>query len=87
MTIWKYEITPGRTVIKMPVGAKILWNQTLRAVPSIWVQVDPMNDTEERIFIVVPTGGRIPDNTQYIGTFIVQECLSPLVFHLFEETA
>lgn len=85
--IFKFELPMAvshRTTVKMPAGAKILTIQTQRNHPMIWAEVDPNSEYESRKFLIMNTGGEIPDGEfKYIATFQVDE--GSLVFHVYEE--
>jgi len=90
--IWKYDVPSspskaelggGRFDRQMPVGAKIVYFDKQHDVPHIWVLLDPDTpERERRNFLIVGTGGKIPDSTLYIGSW--QMSKGYLVFHLFE---
>lgn len=91
-TIWKFDIPAspskaeldgGRFDRHMPVGAEIICLDKQRGAPQIWALLDPDTaEREQRHFIIVGTGGRIPDKTTYIGSWQMSE--GNLVWHLFE---
>lgn len=84
--IWKYEISPGKHSIEMPIGAEILTIQTQKQVPCIWALVNPENKKELRHFEIYGTGHDIHLDMgiqrKYINTFQMWE--GNLVLHLFE---
>lgn len=84
-TIWKYPIPTTRDFdLDLPVGAKILTVHTQKDSPKIWVLIDPDMGSENRKFIIKPTGYSYFDskNLRYIGTFFLGN--ESLVWHLFE---
>lgn len=84
-TIWKYPIpVTGDFNLDLPAGAEILTVHTQGGYPKIWALVNPDIKTENRKFIIKPTGYSYFDskNMQYIGTFFLDDELT--VWHLFE---
>ena len=84
--IWKYPINTQDVdfVLEIPEGAKPLYFEVQRGVPTLWVLVNPNNKFEKRYFRIVGTGDTIEeeDNITYIGT--IQLADGDLIFHLFE---
>jgi hypothetical protein len=82
-TIWKYALHPY-TSHMMPVGAKLLSVHAQGSEICLWALVDTEAALEERKFVVVGTGHKVPENAgQFIGTALL--CLGVLVLHVFEE--
>ena len=93
--IYKYHLSEPKqiTYIKMPVGAEILCCKVQNNDPCVWAIVDKdYVNTEERIFLILPTGASIPEHPhlklpgEYIDTIQIHECGVELVFHIFEVT-
>ena len=83
--IWKYPINTQDVnfVLEIPKGAKPLYFESQRGVPTLWILVNPNNKFEKRYFRIVGTGDTIEeDNLTYIGT--TQLADGDLIFHLFE---
>ena len=51
--------------------------------PTLWALVDPDAPMESRRIRTYGTGGRVPDNLEWLGTFQLDG--GGLVFHAFEE--
>ena len=66
--------------ISIPIDAKILTLQLLELSPVIWIEVNPVYKRTLRYFQFIPTGGKIPQNSIYIGTIQTEE----LVYHLYD---
>ena len=69
--IWKFKIGLGNLVyVRMPIGAKVLSVGMQNTDITVWAEVTPYADLEERMFYVVSTGDRVPDKNkvQFIGT-------------------
>lgn len=82
-TIYKYKLQPGRTVLDMPDGAKVLTVQTQGDDVCLWALVEPNKPTTRRFFDVYGTGHQMPaDPGAYVATF--QMGGSALVWHVFE---
>lgn len=88
-TIWKFilDVTDVQ-IVAMPAGARVLPTVTSPDIIgrplSIWAEVDPDLETEERAIYVVGTGNPIPNAaTKYVGT-----CMQgSLVWHVYEAKA
>lgn len=84
-TIYKYKLTPGRTVIDMPDGAKVLTVQMQREDVSLWALVEPHKPVGRRFFDVYGTGHPMPsDPGDYVATFQMEG--GALVWHVFDAT-
>jgi hypothetical protein len=87
-TIYKYDLGSGTSAtFKMPIGAKVLCAQNQMERICIWAKVDNESEDEEREFIIIGTGNKIPDVINdniksYVGT--VQIRGGEFVFHVFE---
>ena len=49
---------------------------------SIWAFVDVESPPEDKQFLIVPTGGEVPEHGKYLGT--VHQ--NVFVWHIFQET-
>jgi hypothetical protein len=83
MTIWKYPLSAGRTIIEMPAGAKVLCCQAQGGAPCLWALVNTEYAPSRRVFHTYGTGFDVPPDLTYVGTF--QLSAGALVFHVFEE--
>lgn len=83
-TVWKYEISPGRSTLRVPKDPTFLACRD----GYMWLQVnsDPDCETEELTFEVIPTGGKVPLMSKHLGTFFIDSAAfgKTLVFHLYE---
>lgn len=88
MTIWKYTLNPGRTILEIPAGGQVLAAQVQHARLQLWVLVDPTAPLAVREFTVYGTGHPVTEDPgrqrTYIGT--VQMSGGNLVIHVFETT-
>ena len=84
-SVWKFPITsPGKVVIAMPKGSKVLCVQVQHGVPCIWALCDTDAKKKDRTFYAYSTGDVHGSNKcEYIGTF--QFNAGNLVYHVFEE--
>lgn len=81
-TIWKYNLTPGENVLKIPRGALALTVQIQYGKLVMWCIVDPEEPPEPRRFVIYGTGQSLSNcDSFYLGT--VQ--MADLVWHVFEE--
>lgn len=84
-TIWKYELEPGKNLLKMPAGAKPLTVQTQGGTPTMWALVKEDAPPEHRIISIYGTGHKMPDHPGvYLGTFQMSD--GALVWHVFDAT-
>lgn len=60
--IWKYEISPSNTTIKMPKHAEVLSVQEQNGLTCIWVLINPKNESKDYFFEIFATGQPIPTN-------------------------
>lgn len=83
-TIYKYPLTPGRTILALPSGAQALTVQMQRGEPFLWALVDTSKPPERRVFDVFATGHSVPDDARfvYVATFQMDD--GALVWHVFE---
>lgn len=82
-TIWKIPLaTADIQTIEIPAGAKILTLQIQYSEPAIWFEADTNSPLEERYFITIVTGYRIPNNAKYVGTY--QKNDGVFVYHVYE---
>lgn len=83
-TIWKYplEITDRQT-LTMPAGAHLLTVQHQHGHLTLWAEVDPAAEPEDRTIAIVGTGNPMPSGTTaYLAT--AQAWVGHLVWHVFE---
>lgn len=89
LKIYKYEVPSLPTddknfTIAMPVPAEVLDIQPQSSMFGvglmIWAKVNPDSEPVPRHFTWVPTGGDVPENHEYLGTFQVS---LGLVYHLY----
>lgn len=81
--VWKYILTPGTSLLDVPVGARVLSVANQRDSMALWMLIEPSEQKEMREFLVVGTDHNVdlPESTLFfIGT--VQ--FDWLVFHAFE---
>lgn len=81
-TVWKFPIPDvyNQIVVAMPTGARILSVAVQNGGPVLWACVDTTEPMFARSFAVVPTGGEVPSEACFVGTFF----RGPFVFHLFD---
>lgn len=80
--VHKAKIEYPKTEIRMPKGAKIIHVQEQFNIPCIWYECDPKQEMEERLFHHVPTGGEVPESSEFRGTFLLSG--GSFVLHLYE---
>ena len=86
-TIYKYKLQPGRTVLDLPDGAKVLTVQMQGDDACLWALVEPHKPTGSRFFDVYGTGHPAPaDPGDYVATFQQRNAWGALVFHVFDAT-
>lgn len=87
-TIYKYPLrTEELQFVKLPIGAEILCVKSQANDLCLWALVDNEAETEDRCFVVLPTGSEIKSHTEdlkYIDTVLWFN--GTLVFHVFEYT-
>jgi hypothetical protein len=79
-TIWKFELPRPVCHIDMPVGAKVIRVARQSSAICLWAIVESDNAVQKRLFATVGTGGPIPLDGLYLGTWDD----GPFVWHLFE---
>lgn len=79
--IYKYPIHEN-IEIELPADAQILSAQLQYGEPVLWILLDPSTPKTKRHIIGVGTGHQVPDNSNYIGTFQLND--GDFVIHLFE---
>jgi hypothetical protein len=74
-----------RFELALPAGAEILSVQAQANMPVVWALVDPEAPVKFRKFLLLNTGGIMPENMdyKYLGTYQLNG--GGLVFHLFEK--
>lgn len=80
-TVYKYPISKESIegTLMIPGGYKILHFNMQAYVPTLWVEVDPMEEEVEFNYAIFGTGWKISDEYEYVGT-----CLDgPYVWHLY----
>jgi hypothetical protein len=83
VTVWKYALTPGMTVIQMPAAAVPLTVGVQDGSLVLWALVAVQGQPETRVFLTAGTGHAFPAvSTQipYVGT----ASMGSLVWHVFE---
>lgn len=83
-TVYKYEVKPDNSAIKIPVGAEILHVGFQGSSFCLWAKIDTKANVELRSFHTFPTGGEIPQNMGLEWGFIGTGFINDLVFHCFE---
>jgi len=86
-TIWKYELSPGQQVIKLPKGANILSVTAQEEVVCLWAFVTPENEPEMRVFRILGTGDLINNEfseLEFIGTVQLDTLDNIVSLHVFE---
>lgn len=78
--VYKYELRPQNSIMKLPKGAEILTVQLQYGIPTLWALVDPENELEDRLIDIIGTGWEVTDNIKYICTYMD----GPFVWHAFE---
>lgn len=92
-TIWKFDISLAKVkhAVEMPLHAKIVHvgmkpqdTQSWGTIPvfSIWAEVETETSLRKtRTFYIVGTGHEIPDQSQHIGTMVMNDSY---VWHIYE---
>lgn len=60
---------------------KVLHVEVQHGTPCFWAEVDDSGEAEEYIIRHAGTGHMVPENSEYIGTFMQD----PYVWHLYME--
>ena len=84
-TIWKFplDIKAGPQNHMMPKGALFLSAQLQYGTPTMWFEVDPSHEKEERSFWLIGTGTPLPPSCKiFRNTFQFQ--YGQTVAHLYE---
>ncbi len=82
-SIWKFEVRlTSRSVVKMPIGAKILKCDMQNGSICVWALVNTSNDMVNREFEVYGTGHPVYDGIEehYLNTVIDGD----YVWHVFD---
>jgi len=74
-------LVEGSTRLFVHRGAKIVLVDHQIGIPAIWLEVETDQPREEREFIVVGTGHKIPSEYAHIGSFKSD----PYVWHIYEK--
>ncbi len=87
--VWKFPLSAGDNIIKMPKNAQILSFQLQGETPCMWVLVDPDAYQVKRQFKIYGTGHNIECDMYSRLNFIdtIQMDNGSLVFHLFEKVS
>jgi hypothetical protein len=80
-SIWKFPLaSTAKQGLEVPTGARFLSCQMQDGVIAIWFDVDTAAPLATRIFLIVGTGQKVPDDAgDYLAT--VQD--DAYVWHLF----
>jgi len=65
----------------IPENAKVLSVGTQHGLGAFWVMFDPNKPKKPFKYTVIPTGGKVPPNMEYKGTF--QLDAGKFIGHLF----
>lgn len=68
-TIFKYPLHANPSYLTLSRDCKILSVQVQDKVPTVWEEYDPSQEPQEVTFVIAPTGGFVPENAEYVGTF------------------
>ncbi len=83
ITIWKYELEIGDTIIlNCPKGALPRCVQLQHGKPCLWMQVDDTQPGVIRKIQVRGTGHNLDDAGEYLGTF--QQLGGDFIGHVFD---
>lgn len=82
--VWKYTLGYGLNNLAMPAGARVVHVGDQHGLVTLWAEVDPAADREQRLFVFVGTG-HDADGGEYVGSAIVGG--GALVWHVYEVTA
>ncbi len=83
MIIYKYKLDffKSKTVLNLPINARVVHADHQLSTPTIWVLLDNNElKKKERSFVVVATGVELPKNAQHLGTYSD----GPYVWHIME---
>lgn len=89
LTVYKYDLRPGYTDLRLPQGAKILHVGAQGDEPRLWALVDTAQAaTWDFRFLVTGTGQPItvdsPADLRHVGTVTLSIYGMPTVWHVFE---
>lgn len=81
-TIYKFPLAPPGVSLdlQLPIAARPLCVHMQNGQPYLWVQLNTSLAARTRTFVLIGTGHRVPDRSDYIGTVLS----GPFVWHLFE---
>lgn len=83
---WSHSLSDGLSYgsssVDLPIDCRILHVGEQGGNIRLWAAVDPDRRCSRRKFNILPTGGRIPGNSTFIGTVQMED---GLVWHIFEE--
>jgi len=82
--IWKYKLEPGRNVLMMPRGAKMLYAREQAGDACVWAMVLTAAVQVERVVYVVGTGHPVDGGSLGRSLGCVHLAGGALVFHVFE---
>ena len=85
-SIWKFKLDASQVSRFMPVGAKVLTAQMQGGVVTLWADVDPDAQQEERHFRVFGTGWNMPREMGYSDVYIGTVQDGDFVWHVYELT-
>jgi DNA-directed RNA polymerase subunit RPC12/RpoP len=82
-TIWKYEleITDGPQKIDTFAGSNVRYCAMQNGRLCLWIEVDPLQPHETRVFYVIGTGHPVSEGRYHVES--VQQ--PPFVWHIYEE--
>jgi hypothetical protein len=80
-TIWKYTLQPALGMIShdIPTPHTLRSFQVQNGLPCMWVEMNPSDSSVRYRFITIGTGHPVPDNSDYIGTYLD----GPFVWHVY----
>lgn len=79
--IYKYGLLGIATIIELPQESTVLHAAFQRERICLWIAVTD-KPTEQRHFVLIPTGGEVPEGGKYISTAITGD--DRYVFHVYE---
>lgn len=80
-TIHKYPLTVTQTNVSTFEGARFLHVADQHGQITLWAEVNTLARESMCDVFVVPTGGDVPTDGDYLGTVLVDEGL--YVFHVY----
>lgn len=71
--------------VQMPSEAKILTVKTQDNTPCLWAEVEPLEDSYPREFLLIGTGYDVPEDveTKYLDTVAIHN--ERVVLHIYEK--